>query len=476
MSISNEEYVKTLEELFHSRNQEQFEALYPAIEQLLIAEKEYQLLTKVYMWRALMYYQFSNIEEMVKFLSKHFTLFRKYATDEDFMRYKNARAIALEMNGYYDGFYEQMLEIKAYGEEHHNESLVVNAITNIGLLKTNTGQNEEAIRYFHEAYVITKAKKDTNVKMFNDHYLAINNLFATYLQMEDLESAAHYLHLEEPFRKCYSRYDMLYRTNVAKYYAAVNQFDEAKRRLALLRAEIEADPAKVVYYSGVLECECTIAKRTGDLQLEKIVYKQLITIQKKSKQDRLLQLIMQSSHQSARHELIEASQCDSLTKLWNRRGFIHQTELVKRTNRDSTYVVCAMLDIDYFKQINDRYGHLAGDQVICQVAEVLKKYEQHGFVCARYGGDEFILTFLENDEQRITDKVAELYSELQQTIFSYNGVMIPVTLTMGVVYVVKNETCPVEKLLSLADCAMYEVKHNGRAYYVVKCISQKEVV
>lgn len=171
MAISNEEYVKTLEELVQSRRQAQFEALYPSVEQLLMAEKEYQLLTRIYMSRALMYYQTSNIEELVKFLSQHFTFFRKYANGEDFMRYKNARAIALEMNGYYDGFYEQMLEIKAYGEAHGIESLVVNALTNIGMLKVNMGQHTDALPYFFEAYDITLALKETNMKMFNDHYL-----------------------------------------------------------------------------------------------------------------------------------------------------------------------------------------------------------------------------------------------------------------------------------------------------------------
>ncbi|OCS91385.1 GGDEF domain-containing protein [Caryophanon latum] len=476
MSIGNEEYVKTLDELFNSRKHQQFEELYPSVEQLLIAEKEYELLTKIYMLRALMYYQLSDIEELVKFLSKHFTLFRKYASDEDFMRYKNARTIALEMNGYYDGFYEQMMEIKEYGEAHGNELLVVNALTNIGMLKVHTEQHTDALPYFFEAYDITLPMKDADMKMYNNHYLIINNLFATYLRMSDFQSAARYLHLEEPFKKCYPRYDMLYRTNVAKYYAATNEFTEAQRRLTLLQAEIDADPTKSMYKLETLQCENLIAKNSGDLQRQKEVYKQLIAIQKKSKQDRLLQLIMQSTHQSARHELIEVSQCDPLTKLWNRRGFIHRTEQVKRANRDATYVACAMLDIDYFKQINDQYGHLAGDQVICQVAALLKKYEQSGFVCARYGGDEFILTFLENDEQRITNKVETLYAELRQTVFSYNDVTIPVTLTMGVVYVMRNETCPVEKLVSLADCAMYEVKRNGRAYYVIKPISQEEVV
>lgn len=476
MAISNEEYVKTLEELVQSRRQAQFEALYPSVEQLLMAEKEYQLLTRIYMSRALMYYQTSNIEELVKFLSQHFTFFRKYANGEDFMRYKNARAIALEMNGYYDGFYEQMLEIKAYGEAHGIGSLVVNALTNIGMLKVNMGQHTDALPYFFEAYDITLALKETNMKMFNDHYLVINNLLATYLQMSDFESASRYLHLEELFQKCYPRYDMLYRTNVAKYYAATNEFAEAQRRLSLLQAEIDADPAKSIYKLGALECESLIAKNSGDLHRQKEVYKQLIAIQKKGKQDCLLQLFMQTTHQSTRHELIEVSQCDPLTQLWNRRGFIYQTEQLKRANQDATYVVCAMLDIDYFKQINDQYGHLAGDYVICQVAHILKSYEQQGIVCARYGGDEFILTFLQSDAQRIEEQIGALYAKLQQTVFTYNDVTIPVTLTMGAVYVERNETCPVEKLLSLADCVMYGVKNNGRAYYVVEYITQREVV
>ena len=83
---------------------------------------------------------------------------------------------------------------------------------------------------------------------------------------------------------------------------------------------------------------------------------------------------------------------DGLTGMLNRRAILERfsTEL-ERSRRDGSYLAVAMVDIDHFKQINDVYGHLAGDEVICHCANHLTQRLRHSDCIGRYGGEEFLL-------------------------------------------------------------------------------------
>ncbi|MBS7345989.1 MAG: GGDEF domain-containing protein [Caryophanon sp.] len=472
MSISEKEYVKTLEELTHAGKQEEFHALYPAVEKLLKAEEAYDGLVRIYVLRAAMYFQVSNIEKLVQFVTENLTFFQKYANEEEHLRFKNIRAIALEMVGYREGFYEQMLEMKTYGEKNDKLDLVITALINIGLLKMKNKEYEQALHYFYEARKL--AGTQPNTPMFNDYCLATNNILYTYLLMERYDEAKTYLHLEKQFERVYPRYKTFYEINTAKYYVFTNQIQQARTHIQRLRAYVNADEKHAVYHEDVLQCELALAKKIGDLQYEKDIYLQLIASQKKNNNDRLLQQMLQSAYVSKRHELIEVAQCDPLTQLLNRRGFLQQVEQQKRNNK-ARFLACAMVDIDHFKRVNDEAGHLAGDDLIRHVANILKRFEAEGYVCARYGGDEFVVTFLSDDEAHIHHVIETIFQQLHEP-FHYEGKAIDVTYTVGAMYVLKNDTCPVEKLLASADQAMYDVKRNGRAYYAVRTFCEVEDV
>lgn len=160
-------------------------------------------------------------------------------------------------------------------------------------------------------------------------------------------------------------------------------------------------------------------------------------------------------------EVQELSIRDELTGLYNRRFFNTQAPKILRQTQQYNQPLSVMLsDIDHFKQINDRFSHLVGDQVLRQVAQLLMKETRSSDLVARFGGEEFIAVFpAANPEQ-----AAQLCDRLRLCIQSYNWSSIhpdlQVTISMGISS--EAHSNDLEKIISMADEKLYQAKRNGR--------------
>ena len=155
----------------------------------------------------------------------------------------------------------------------------------------------------------------------------------------------------------------------------------------------------------------------------------------------------------------EASLTDALTSLPNTRSlFLHLTRELARAQRLRASFALMLLDLDDFKQINDRYGHHAGDRTLCDVACILRAAIRPYDICARYAGDEFILILSECNEEEAERK----RDELQQTVLErgfepHPGTRRPLSIAAGVaMFPADGESY--ESLLAAADRRMYQDK------------------
>lgn len=158
--------------------------------------------------------------------------------------------------------------------------------------------------------------------------------------------------------------------------------------------------------------------------------------------------------------LEETSNIDSLTKVFNRRAL---TSYLSETcsNTDIPYTLhVLMLDIDNFKDINDNYGHIAGDKILIFIANILRKTLRDGDKIFRYGGEEFTIILNRNSDQEcelIANRILKLISSNK---LIYMGQNISVTASIGLTKLVKGDTP--DSLLSRADKALYKSKQNGK--------------
>lgn len=164
-------------------------------------------------------------------------------------------------------------------------------------------------------------------------------------------------------------------------------------------------------------------------------------------------------------ELLRQSIRDPLTGLHNRRYLMPRLdELLARSNRVGERFALAMFDIDYFKQINDNLGHLAGDYILQRFSELLMRHTRTTDVVSRFGGEEFLVVFaaVESNEVRaLVDRVLEV---VRKETFIYDGHSIPVTVSAGVVGVEELTGEPVTPhvLIDHADQRLYQAKQGGR--------------
>ncbi|ETX12281.1 diguanylate cyclase [Marinomonas ushuaiensis DSM 15871] len=162
----------------------------------------------------------------------------------------------------------------------------------------------------------------------------------------------------------------------------------------------------------------------------------------------------------AQEELEKRAYYDHLTGLLNRGSFFQQCESV--LNKTSTPLSIVMMDIDYFKKVNDAYGHKAGDLVLQKLAEVSQLVLRQNDVIARIGGEEFAI-LLPSTKQEGAIKVANtlrLAIEKSRVIGPDNQ-EIHVTVSLGIAYK-EGGYCSVDELLSQADKALYQSKNAGR--------------
>lgn len=165
-------------------------------------------------------------------------------------------------------------------------------------------------------------------------------------------------------------------------------------------------------------------------------------------------------------QLSERASYDFLSQLYNRNTFIRN--LTAEIDRRGTKRVAALfIDVDDFKFINDRYGHTIGDEVIRFVADTIrKKVDDRGGFAGRFGGDEFVLCFTnQEDIENIENISMDIINELYQGYDTPDGGMhIDVKASIGVAFCPEH-TEDVNELLSFADTAMYFVKKNGKTNY-----------
>lgn len=165
----------------------------------------------------------------------------------------------------------------------------------------------------------------------------------------------------------------------------------------------------------------------------------------------------------ALHEMLrEQSTHDALTGLYNRR-YLEETlcrELVS-AERHGYPVSVIMGDLDHFKAINDRHGHLAGDEVLRVFGDLMKQHARGSDIYCRYGGEEFLLVLPQMAEDSAVERAEQLRSAMAAALVPYGASPIAVTVSFGVATFPRDGRTG-DELIAAADSALYAAKAAGR--------------
>lgn len=159
-----------------------------------------------------------------------------------------------------------------------------------------------------------------------------------------------------------------------------------------------------------------------------------------------------------------AENVDYLTALHSKRYHDYQlSDLIAKARNSESTLFLMMIDIDFFKEINDEYGHDVGDQVLRHIADIIKTSARKKDVCSRFGGDEFVLILSDANEEQVGSIAARIMEKLRKSPLVLEDCVLEgteVTLSIGIAQW-KNEMCN-QNLTQYADEALYFSKQKGR--------------
>ncbi len=163
-----------------------------------------------------------------------------------------------------------------------------------------------------------------------------------------------------------------------------------------------------------------------------------------------------------REELRYGATHDALTAIWNRSALLDllKRELDRQT-RSELPVGVLMIDIDHFKKVNDTYGHLVGDEVLCEVVKRITRAVRSYDVVGRYGGEEFVVVLSDIQSSLIEQRADGIRRAVYESPIRAGGRLIQVTVSIGVA-VSTSRSANTDRLLATADAALYSAKKNGR--------------
>ncbi|WP_341323294.1 GGDEF domain-containing protein [Solibacillus sp. FSL H8-0523] len=396
--------------------------------------------------------------------------------------------------------YNYMPEYKSMCNEHGNELNQLKLNVYLAFISSSIGDEPSAISYYQDA--ITMAKKLNDTKRY---LICLLNLQAVYILIKDFEhayevsievkqafekdpeikttmsEAAYYLNLMaiqlewkqintiEPLFEAFEsipaidkhkREQMYYQCMKGRYFNELGHYSEAITELEAAFTFIiktEEEP----FLTMILENLITAHENTGNYQAAlhyaKAFNKKLLDTQKKRVTNETIKVIKEIDLDSMK-QLVYV---DGLTSVPNRR-YLEKfgAKLVEEACQTNQNMYCTIIDIDHFKSINDRFGHIVGDLAIQQLANVVSDVLPEDCLFARYAGDEFVI--LVPQQPNAEHYFQQLFSHITNFEFQTAEMCVRLTISMGVASLNDCEVKELLTLLDLADQALYQSKNTGR--------------
>lgn len=167
-------------------------------------------------------------------------------------------------------------------------------------------------------------------------------------------------------------------------------------------------------------------------------------------------------------EMRELATYDDLTKVLSRKAFLTNAEILYQlAKRDRTSLAMLYIDIDDFKNINDKYGHSIGDKVLTLFGDILKESKRESDLVGRLGGEEFAYILPSTDSVGASSFAKNLKEKLKESYLEHDNLKINYTISIGVSIYSTENNVKLEELINQADEVLYSAKHSGKNKVVI---------
>ncbi len=417
------------------------------------------------------YYQIDEMEQALEYYSKALIIYEEIDDNTGISNELNNIGVIYDEKKEYLialEYYLKSLEIDQLLQEPSNIATLYN---NIGIVYQNMDMPDKALEYLVNSLDITKE--------IGEKYSIANtaiNIANIYLNNNNLSSALQYLKLGLEYSEASGAKDLLvsiyhlYSTyhsqkrdfELAFYYQGKylnekikivseqnqNMLTEIKKEFELEKKQIEIDHSRTsrkITFIVTLFIAIIVAVALLSILHSRFSFKERLITEMNNVNDKLKVV----------------ARTDPLTKIANRRAMLEKIEYERyRFERYERAFVIMIGDIDNFKDVNDSFGHDAGDFVLKELSALILSLSRKQDIIGRWGGEEFMLLL---PETNLTGgrKVAEkINRSIREKVFNYKGNIIHITMTLGVGIYDQHDS--IEDIIAITDKALYEGKHRGK--------------
>ncbi len=270
-----------------------------------------------------------------------------------------------------------------------------------------------------------------------------------YFKKKNSDKIAHKL----TFARLYKDFDWIVATGV--------YLDDVEELVARERIQMDATYVRQLGFFALVAVLVLVASVFVLALFERQIERMIRSFMDDIRRGRDELIVAKEKISEAYSQLEKVAYLDPLTGLINRRAMYDRiNENVARSRRSGEGFCVVMADIDHFKRINDRYGHVCGDFALKQVARVLRSNIRAEDYVARWGGEEFLMAFASTGLEQALRLAEKLRRAVEESALVYQDNCLPITLTLGVAAFAENGN--VEDMLNEADVMLYQGKKKSR--------------
>lgn len=311
----------------------------------------------------------------------------------------------------------------------------VNILGRIELLK---GNYSKAIDYFNHSFKMAEKSSSKSLAAFVNY-----NLAQTYEKLGDDDKAINLL---------------LKGLSIAEKVEELSALNITYKALSELYKKKKDFETALVYFEKYFLIESQFNESYNRIEFEKLKFQN--EFEKINQEKELLQ--------ANQEKLNILATIDELTGIYNRRHIFQLAkEELSLSISQKQKISIILIDLDYFKNVNDQYGHLVGDKLLRLIAIFIQEILRDNDIVGRYGGEEFIIVLPKTNLDHVIEIAQRIIKNVNRKTFYIGDHKIKITMSIGISYSTGEPPIELDKLLEQSDIALYEAKNAGRNQYVI---------
>lgn len=445
------------------------------IENKLQHTHQYSNLCNLYYNKAAILFSFGRSTEALHLLLDQRDLFNRFAQPVDQLRINLATVVILDALGYHENYYENMVAFHARAQSLKVHPIVADTLNNIGDHFVQNDKMEDAIITFQACLDYC----ETHFKQSNlypkAYYFALLNQTEMFIRINQLQKVKTNFEIFQKTKENADFTHLLMYDHCQFLFAVAKQDVKHAAQLAEQLQNVDLESLQLQIVEDIFQSLLHFYELQGQVERAIQIMERHIAYQKSLSSAKVHQLFITSQYEMKKAVAMNDMYFDSLTQTWNRNGFEKTVIPMLETGCPNASTLFGIIDVDYFKEINDRYGHVIGDAVLMEISNRIHRfymeYDDNSYCYyGRFGGDEFYFVYQNEDEHHLQQFARLFYEQLIAEPFTYETISFPLRMTIGCAYGKNDIKKSLNDWISLSDSILYEAKKNGRQQILIKKI------